>query len=149
MEDLFDRPQHPYTEGLFKSVPKLGARASRLDTIPGTVPNPAKFPPGCKFHPRCHRTRQAALTAPTAQDVTEVVAGGERFNVLRTCAFHEPELKEVKPQQWAACHLVDTYSQAPLTIPKLEHRREVVAETILGDRLSPAAVVTGGGEVTR
>jgi peptide/nickel transport system ATP-binding protein len=58
VEELFDRPQHPYTEGLFKSVPKLGARASRLDTIPGTVPNPAKFPPGCKFHPRCHRPRR-------------------------------------------------------------------------------------------
>jgi oligopeptide/dipeptide ABC transporter ATP-binding protein len=150
VEDLFDHPQHPYTEGLFRSVPKLGARASRLDTIPGTVPNPAKFPPGCKFHPRCHRTRQAALGAAHAQDVTEVVAAGERFNVLRTCAFHEPELKEVKPAQWASCHLVDTYPQAPLTIPRLDHRRQVVAETIEGDRL-PEDVVAGvtGGEVTR
>src|SRR5215212_7822854 len=55
VEHLFDHPQHPYTEGLFRSVPKLGAHASRLDTIPGTVPNPARFPTGCKFHTRCPR----------------------------------------------------------------------------------------------
>src|SRR5687768_9159479 len=48
VEELFDKPQHPYTEGLFKSVPKLHANAERLDTIPGTVPNPARFPAGCK-----------------------------------------------------------------------------------------------------
>src|SRR5947207_8377853 len=58
VENLFDKPLHPYTEGLFKSVPKLGADTQRLDTIPGTVPNPARFPSGCKFHPRCHRTQQ-------------------------------------------------------------------------------------------
>src|SRR6195256_2834264 len=40
VEDLFDKPQHPYTEGLFRSVPKLGAHAERLLTIAGTVPNP-------------------------------------------------------------------------------------------------------------
>ena len=61
VEDLFDRPQHPYTEGLFRSVPKLGGhKRDRLDTIPGTVPNPARFPTGCKFHPRCPRTRASA-----------------------------------------------------------------------------------------
>src|SRR5687768_472621 len=59
-EELFDKPQHPYTEGLFKSIPKLHGNVERLDTIPGTVPNPARFPPGCKFHPRCHRTRVLA-----------------------------------------------------------------------------------------
>src|SRR3984885_15105962 len=57
VEGLFDRPQHPYTEGLFRSVPKLGNEAERLATIPGTVPNPARFPSGCKFHPRCPKTR--------------------------------------------------------------------------------------------
>src|SRR5215217_1478747 len=60
VEELFDHPKHPYTEALFRSVPKLGAHASRLDTIPGTVPNPARFPSGCKFHTRCHRTRMLA-----------------------------------------------------------------------------------------
>jgi oligopeptide/dipeptide ABC transporter ATP-binding protein len=142
VEDLFDRPQHPYTEGLFRSVPRLGAHAKRLDTIPGTVPNPAKFPEGCKFHPRCPRTRQAAATAQP-QDTAEVVAGGERFNVLRLCKTMEPALKEVRPAHWGACHLVDTYPQAPLTIPKLDHRREVVAKAIEGDRLPDVAAVIG------
>src|SRR5438093_8064623 len=63
VEDLFDKPKHPYTEALFKSVPKLGAYADRLDTISGTVPNPARFPSGCKFHPRCPRTRELATKA--------------------------------------------------------------------------------------
>src|SRR5205085_12659125 len=44
VEELFDHPKHPYTEGLFRSVPKLGPHAQRLATIPGTVPNPQRFP---------------------------------------------------------------------------------------------------------
>src|SRR5688500_7746257 len=60
VEDLFDHPKHPYTEGLFRAVPKLHAYNERLATIPGTVPNPQRFPTGCKFHPRCHRTRELA-----------------------------------------------------------------------------------------
>jgi oligopeptide/dipeptide ABC transporter ATP-binding protein len=143
VEDLFDRPQHPYTEGLFRSVPRLGARAQRLDTIPGTVPNPAKFPEGCKFHPRCPRTRQAAANAASPQDIAEVTAGGERFNVLRLCKTTEPVLKEVQPAHWSACHLIDSYPEAPVTIPKLDHRREVVAKAIEGDRLPDTAVITG------
>jgi oligopeptide/dipeptide ABC transporter ATP-binding protein len=149
VERLFDAPQHPYTEGLFRSVPKLGARAERLATIPGSVPNPAKFPSGCKFHTRCHRTRQAAANAPSPQDVAEVEAGGERFNVLRLCQTTEPVLKEVRPAQWASCHLVDGYAQAPLTVPTLDHRREVVPETIEGDRLPPGAAAVVTGEATR
>src|SRR3954470_13290794 len=60
VEEIFDHPLHPYTEGLLKSVPKLGAHSQRLVSIPGTVPNPARFPSGCKFHTRCPRTRIAA-----------------------------------------------------------------------------------------
>src|SRR5687767_3720229 len=43
VEDLFDRPQHPYTEGLFRSVPKLGGKVERLETIPGQVPAATKW----------------------------------------------------------------------------------------------------------
>src|SRR3954468_23624138 len=63
VEQIFDAPMHPYTEGLLKSVPKLGAHSERLVSIPGTVPNPARFPSGCKFHTRCPRTREAAAVA--------------------------------------------------------------------------------------
>src|SRR6185436_17639561 len=69
VEELFDHPQHPYTEGLFRAVPKLGSHRARLETIPGTVPNPSRFPPGCKFHPRCPRTRQLAETAQPHETV--------------------------------------------------------------------------------
>jgi oligopeptide/dipeptide ABC transporter ATP-binding protein len=136
VEDLFDRPQHPYTEGLFRSVPKLGAYSTRLETIPGTVPNPAKFPTGCKFHPRCPRTRAAAETAG-AQDVIEVASAGERFKVLRKCATDEPALREVQRQHWAACHLIEGFERAPVTQPRLEHRREVVADAIDGGAQRP------------
>src|SRR5262245_52599346 len=81
VEELFDHPKHPYTEALFRSIPKLGTRVTRLDTIPGTVPNPARFPSGCKFHTRCHRTRKLAQTTDDSQTV-EVTSAGEKFRVL-------------------------------------------------------------------
>jgi oligopeptide/dipeptide ABC transporter ATP-binding protein len=52
-KSLFDQPLHPYTQGLLKSLPRLGFSGKRLHTIPGTVPEPLHFPAGCKFHPRC------------------------------------------------------------------------------------------------
>ncbi|HEV8606116.1 MAG TPA: ABC transporter ATP-binding protein [Tepidisphaeraceae bacterium] len=131
VEDLFDNPQHPYTEGLFKSVPRLGHRGQRLDTIPGTVPNPARFPAGCKFHPRCTRTRQAAMKEHPSETV-EIKSAGETANVLRLCAQEEPVLREVKKGHWAACHLIDDFKAAPITPPVLQHRREVVPRTVEG-----------------
>jgi oligopeptide/dipeptide ABC transporter ATP-binding protein len=129
VEDLFDRPQHPYTEGLFRAVPKLGDLRSRLEQIPGTVPNPARFPTGCKFHPRCHRTRQLAQQA-RAEDTVEITSAGEQFRVLKRCNLEEPELREVASAHWARCHQLPQYDQAPVTIPKLEHRREVTSHAV-------------------
>ncbi|MHC4777497.1 MAG: oligopeptide/dipeptide ABC transporter ATP-binding protein, partial [Planctomycetota bacterium] len=51
--ELFKNPMHPYTIGLFKSIPHLGAKKDKLDVIPGVVPNPLYFPSGCKFRTRC------------------------------------------------------------------------------------------------
>src|SRR5438045_6314634 len=53
VDTLFSEPRHPYTIGLFHARPRLGAHKTRLDTIPGEVPNPLEFPQGCKFNPRC------------------------------------------------------------------------------------------------
>ena len=50
---LFGDPRHPYTIGLMESIPRMTERRERLHVIPGTVPSPAAFPPGCAFHPRC------------------------------------------------------------------------------------------------
>jgi oligopeptide/dipeptide ABC transporter ATP-binding protein len=55
VEPLFDEPLHPYTRGLLRSIPRLDCDRSRLDVIPGVVPNPLDFPPGCRFHNRCDR----------------------------------------------------------------------------------------------
>jgi len=60
-EQLFSRPRHPYTIGLLAARPERGAasagRGGRLLTIPGMVPAPQHFPPGCRFHPRCAYAR--------------------------------------------------------------------------------------------
>jgi peptide/nickel transport system ATP-binding protein len=52
-EDIFDHPTHPYTLGLFSSLPKLNEKSSRLNPIRGMAPDPSRLPMGCKFHPRC------------------------------------------------------------------------------------------------
>ncbi|MFQ3583220.1 MAG: ABC transporter ATP-binding protein [Chloracidobacterium sp.] len=53
VETIFARPQHPYTQGLLASVPRLGRREARLPTIEGVVPKLTDLPPGCAFAPRC------------------------------------------------------------------------------------------------
>ena len=76
--DLFREPLHPYTVGLFRSLPRLEGERKRLRVIPGTVPSPLDFPSGCKFHPRC----------PIAAD---------------KCATDEPELMDAADGRLAAC----------------------------------------------
>lgn len=52
VRDIFTRPQHPYSEALLKSIPKLGSKEA-LFAIEGQPPDLANLPPGCKFAPRC------------------------------------------------------------------------------------------------
>ncbi len=91
---LFADPLHPYTRGLFRSLPRLGAKKHRLETIPGSVPNPLNFPSGCKFHPRCPIGRG-----------------------LEQCRAAEPPLREVKPGHWAACWQCAGHAAAAETDP--------------------------------
>jgi oligopeptide/dipeptide ABC transporter ATP-binding protein len=80
VDELFARPLHPYTGGLFRSRPVPGApKSQRLTTITGMVPSPLRFPTGCKFHPRC----------PFAQD---------------RCKVEEPALRQIEAGHWARCH---------------------------------------------
>lgn len=77
---LFERPLHPYTQGLFRSSP-YGEKPERfLDPIPGSLCNLMNPPAGCKFHPRCEQ-------------------------VLDVCARHCPTLRQVEDRGKTACHL--------------------------------------------
>ncbi len=54
VEDLFESDKHhPYTAGLFNSIPKIDEKTDRLEQIDGLMPEPTQLPKGCKFHPRC------------------------------------------------------------------------------------------------
>lgn len=94
VKTLFANPLHPYTQGLFRSVPRLGQKKARLETIAGTVPNPLNFPAGCKFNPRCG----------TCQNSPE-------------CIKTQPPLREVEPGHWVACWKCPNFEQAPQTDP--------------------------------
>ncbi len=87
-KQLFGQPLHPYTQGLLKSLPRLGFSAKRLPTISGTVPDPLHFPAGCKFHPRCH-------------------AGCND----RRCQVTEPKLRQVPPGRAVACWYAQGYEE--------------------------------------
>jgi peptide/nickel transport system ATP-binding protein len=53
VEKIYNNPLHPYTIGLFNSIPSLDEDKEKLDVIPGTPPDPSNLPTGCRFHPRC------------------------------------------------------------------------------------------------
>lgn len=53
LEDIFNHTSHPYTEGLFGSLPNIEDRTAELKPIPGLMPDPTNLPAGCVFHPRC------------------------------------------------------------------------------------------------
>jgi oligopeptide/dipeptide ABC transporter ATP-binding protein len=92
---LFEKPLHPYTQGLIGSIPVLGRMSERLDVIPGSVPNLVNLPPGCRFAPRC-RAR-------------------EEYN-LEICTRIEPSLVEIETGHEARCWLYQSTDdfKAPL-----------------------------------
>ncbi len=78
-EEVLARPRHPYTKGLLEAVPRLSGTGERLAGIEGVVPNPARMPSGCRFHPRC----------PMRQAV---------------CEEKEPELEQGPGDRRSRCH---------------------------------------------
>lgn len=72
-EDIFLHPQHPYTHGLFGSIPKLDDNSKRLNPIPGLPPDPTNLPEGCPFAPRCPKATDACRQGEVSS--VEVNAG--------------------------------------------------------------------------
>lgn len=104
--DLFDHPKHPYTLGLFASLPSIGGRKGhRLDVIEGMVPSPDQFPTGCRFRTRC----------PFATDA---------------CADQEPLLREVRPAHFVACHHAEAIAANEKQRTGPHHGGGVVQKTV-------------------
>ena len=81
-ERLFTNPRHPYTQGLFGSIPSLDEEVKRLRPITGVMPDPTDLPTGCRFHPRCPKA--AAI-----------------------CSQRSPVMVEVEPAHYADCMIYE------------------------------------------
>jgi peptide/nickel transport system ATP-binding protein len=68
VKEVYTNAKHPYTRGLFESIPKLDEDSEKLIPIPGSAPNSADLPTGCPFHPRCkYKQDICAELAPTVK----------------------------------------------------------------------------------
>lgn len=80
--EVFDYPHHPYTIGLFESIPTLDDNIDRLNPIRGQMPDPTDLPAGCAFHPRCPYAK--AVCAEQKPDIVPV--GGSQ---MVRCLVHQ------------------------------------------------------------
>ncbi len=80
VNDIFETPLHPYSQGLIGSIPRESG--GRIEGLPGEAPSPWNYPTGCRFHPRCP-------------------------NIFDPCRERIPALQTQDSARWAACHLYD------------------------------------------
>ncbi len=76
VEDVFREPRHPYTLGLLRAVPDFEIVRERLASIPGSPPDLASPPPGCRFHPRCQFVQEDCLQDPVLLEELRRRPGG-------------------------------------------------------------------------
>ena len=81
-EEVFRRANHPYTQSLLASVPRIEARKRAFSTVKGEIPSPLDPPSGCHFHPRCP-------------------------HAMERCRLERPALRQIAPRHYSACHLND------------------------------------------
>jgi peptide/nickel transport system ATP-binding protein len=81
-ETVFANPNHPYTQSLLASVPRIESRKRAFAVVKGEIPSPLNPPGGCHFHPRCP-------------------------HAMERCKVERPVLREIAPGQRSACHLND------------------------------------------
>ena len=86
LEDIYNNVCHPYTKGLFDSLPSLSNKVHRLNPISGLMPDPTDLPSGCPFNPRCPRK-------------------------CERCEKEAPKNVEVTPGHFVRCHLYDTKTE--------------------------------------
>lgn len=79
---FFDHPLHPYTTGLLNCIPQISLEQENLEQIPGVIPHLWDMPAGCHFNNRCSCT-------------------------MEVCKQKIPELRELEPDHWVACHLLE------------------------------------------
>jgi peptide/nickel transport system ATP-binding protein len=79
-DELYASANHPYAQALLAEVPRLNLRRSNFVSIEGEIPSPLAPPPGCHFHPRCP-------------------------HAMPLCRMQEPQLREIAPLHFSACHL--------------------------------------------
>ena len=80
LEDIYHNPTHPYTLGLFGSIPKLDQKIRRLTPIKGLMPDPANLPEGCAFAPRCNHACEACMNT---RPQTEMIGNTHAVACLR------------------------------------------------------------------
>lgn len=72
LEDVFDHTKHPYTEGLFNSLPNIQNRTAMLKPIKGLMPDPTNLPEGCAFAPRCdYATDECSKRCPKLTKISD------------------------------------------------------------------------------
>ena len=71
LEDVFNHTKHPYTEGLFNSLPNINDRKAKLTPIKGLMPDPSNLPEGCAFHPRCPYATEACKQPQQLRQISD------------------------------------------------------------------------------
>ncbi|GGK29471.1 ABC transporter ATP-binding protein [Salinarimonas ramus] len=87
-DEIFEAPNHPYTQALLEEVPRLEAKKRAFTALKGEIPSPLRPPPGCHFHPRCP-------------------------HVFARCSVDRPGLKPIAESRLSACHLNDETAARP------------------------------------
>ncbi len=93
LRDIFNHTKHPYTEGLFNSLPNIRNRQERLKPIPGLMPDPSNLPQGCVFAPRCKYATEACRKAkPASRKVSDT-------HYVACTAYDDPNFKIDRPEK--------------------------------------------------